>query len=117
MLEIGILLLLTLLNAFFAVSEIALVSVKRQKIENKVKKGNKKAQIVLSLLEKPEDFLSSIQVGITLIGIISGAYGGATLVKYVEPFFEHFSLTQSHANELSYMVIIALIKFVYIFLG
>lgn len=117
MLEIGILLLLTLLNAFFAISEIALVSVKRQKIENKVKKGNKKAQIVLNLLEKPEDFLSSIQVGITLIGIVSGAYGGATLVKYVTPFFEHFSLTATHANELSYMVIIALITYVSIVLG
>ncbi|MDR2122926.1 MAG: hemolysin family protein [Flavobacteriaceae bacterium] len=111
MLEIGILLLLILLNGFFAISEISLVSVKRQKIENKAKKGNKKAQTVLSLLEKPEDFLSSIQVGITLIGIISGAYGGATLVKYLSPFFEQFSSIQAHASELSYLIIIAAITY------
>ncbi|MDR1877321.1 MAG: hemolysin family protein [Flavobacteriaceae bacterium] len=117
MIEILILLLLTLLNSFFALSEIALVSVKRQKIENKAKKGNKKAQIVLRLLEKPEDFLSSIQVGITLIGIISGAYGGATLVKYVVPFFQQFPAIQSHASELSYLVIIAFITYFSIVLG
>lgn len=115
--EIIILLLLILINGFFAVSEIALVSVKKQKIENKATKGNKKAQAVLKLLENPEDFLSSIQVGITLIGIISGAYGGATLVKYLEPVFNSFTLTSAYSFQLSYFVVIAAITYVSIVFG
>lgn len=115
--EIIILLLLTLLNAFFALSEIALVSVKKQKIEHKAEKGNQKAIKLLKLLEKPEDFLSSIQVGITLIGIISGAYGGATLIGYVEPFFKNLSFTQAYAPQISYTLIIAAITYVSIVFG
>ncbi|WP_128330956.1 hemolysin family protein [Apibacter sp. HY039] len=115
--EIIILLLLTLINGFFAVSEIALVSVKKQKLENKAKKGNKKAQTVLKLLENPEDFLSSIQVGITLIGIVSGAYGGATLVKYLEPVFNSFSFTAGYSFQLAYFVVIAAITYISIVFG
>ncbi len=115
--EILILLLLTLVNGFFAVSEIALVSLKKQKIENKAKKGNKKAQTVLKLLEKPEDFLSSIQVGITLIGIISGAYGGATLVKYLEPVFNSIPSIAHYSEELSYFIVIAGITYFSIVIG
>lgn len=73
--EYAIIALLTLLNGFFALSEIALVSVKRSRIEFLADSGNKSAKTVLELLKNPEDFLSSIQVGITLIGIVAGAYG------------------------------------------
>ncbi len=115
--EILILLFLILLNGFFAVSEIALVSVKKQKIETRAKKGNKKAQTVLKLLATPEDFLSSIQVGITLIGIISGAYGGATLVKYIEPIFNSMPSVAQYSEELSYFIVIAGITYISIVLG
>ncbi len=73
--EYAIIALLTLLNGFFALSEIALVSVKRSRIEFLADSGHKGAKTVLELLKNPEDFLSSIQVGITLIGIVAGAYG------------------------------------------
>lgn len=66
---------LTFLNGFFALSEIALVSAKKSKIEHLASRGDKRAQIVLELRQNPEQFLSSVQVGITLIGIIAGAYG------------------------------------------
>ena len=77
--EITILILLTMLNGFFALSELSIISVNKNRVTQKAKKGSKSAQTVLELLESPEDFLSAIQVGITLIGIISGAYGGAAL--------------------------------------
>ena len=64
--EILIIIVLTMLNGFFALSEIALVSVKRYNIEQQAEKGNKSAIIVLKLLNRPEHFVSSIQVGITL---------------------------------------------------
>ena len=77
--EILIILVLTLVNGFFALSEIALVSVKKSSMEHLAAQGKSRAKMVLQLLENPENFLSSVQVGITLIGIVSGAYGGAAL--------------------------------------
>ncbi len=82
--EILVIFILTLLNGFFALSEIALVSVKRSRIEHLAAQGSSRAKIVLQLLDNPENFLSSVQVGITLIGIVSGAYGGATLTDDLE---------------------------------
>ncbi len=73
--EFLILFLLTITNGLFALTEIALVSVKRTRMEQLAEEGSSSAKTVLKLLENPEQFLSSIQVGITLIGIISGAYG------------------------------------------
>ena len=85
--EIIVIFFLTLLNGFFALSEIALVSVKKSRIQHLADQGNSRAKTILELLDKPENFLSSVQVGITLIGIIAGAYGGATLTDDLEATF------------------------------
>lgn len=77
--EFIIILLLLILNGIFAMYEIALVSSSKARLETLVGKGNKRAKGVLKQLEEPEKFLSTIQIGITLIGIVSGAYGGATI--------------------------------------
>jgi putative hemolysin len=76
--EILVIGLLTLLNGFFSLSEIALVSVKESRIQALADQGSTRAKTILKLLANPENFLSSVQVGITLIGIIAGAYGGAS---------------------------------------
>src|SRR5688572_21772570 len=115
--EVIILILLTIINGFFALSEIALVSVKKNRIKNKAAKGNKRAATVLKLLENPENFLSSVQVGITLIGIISGAYGGATLVDDVRPFFEGVTWLAPYADTLSIVLIIGSIMYFSIVIG
>ena len=70
--EILVLTFLILINGFFALSEIALVSSKRARIEHRKKGGSKGAQYALNLLDNSESFLSAIQVGITLIGIVTG---------------------------------------------
>ena len=72
--EFLIILLLLVLNGIFAMYEIALVSSSKARLETLVAKGNKSARGVLKQLEEPEKFLSTIQIGITLIGIVSGAY-------------------------------------------
>ena len=72
--EFIIILLLLILNGIFAMYEIALVSSSKARLETLVGKGNKRAKGVLKQLEEPEKFLSTIQIGITLIGIVSGAY-------------------------------------------
>ena len=115
--EILVIFILTLINGFFALSEIALVSVKRQRIEQKAQRGHRSAQLVLDLLKNPEDFLSSVQVGITLIGIVSGVYGGATLVNDVQPVIEKFESLKPYAPQLAYVAVIGLITYFSIVIG
>lgn len=86
MIDVFIIFFLIILNGFFAMSEIAVVSAKKTKLETERKKGNKGAEKALKLQSDPDSFLSSVQVGITLIGIVNGAYGGATLSVYLIPF-------------------------------
>jgi putative hemolysin len=78
-LEIGIILLLLIANGVFAMAEIAVVSAKKARLRRLAEQGNSKAKIALELAEAPNRFLSTVQIGITLVGIFAGAFGGATL--------------------------------------
>ena len=115
--EILVILILTFLNAFFALSEIALVSVKKNKIQHLAEQGNGRALTILELLEKPENFLSSVQVGITLIGIISGAYGGANLTDDLEFYLKDFDLFGSYTHFVSLFIVIGSITYFTIVIG
>jgi putative hemolysin len=115
--EVFIIIILTLLNAFFALSEISLVSVKKSKIQHLAEQGDSRAKTILKLLEKPENFLSSVQVGITLIGIISGAYGGATLTDDLEVYLQHFSFLGSYTHLVSLVIVIGAITYFTIVIG
>src|SRR3990167_846037 len=80
--ELLVIVLLILLNAFFAMSEMALVSARRARLQQMAEeKGGIGARIALELTENPSRFLSTVQVGISLTGIIAGAYGGSTLAE------------------------------------
>lgn len=116
MIEILILLLLILLNGFFVLSEIALITSKRAKLEDLSSKGSSSALVTLKLLERPEVFLSSIQVGITLISIITGAYGGTSFARYLVPFFSEYMALES-AQTTSLILSISLITYFSIILG
>ena len=115
--EILIIFILTLLNGFFALSEIALVSVKKSRIEHLAAQGSSRAKIVLQLLENPENFLSSVQVGITLIGIISGAYGGATLTDDMERFLSQFTFLYHYHHVIALFTVIGSITYFSIVIG
>ena len=115
--EIPIIFALTLLNGFFALSEIALVSAKRSRIEYLSEQGNTRAKLILLLLDKPENFLSSVQVGITLIGIISGAYGGATLTDDLNSILMHFSFLGNYSHSISLFIVIGSITYFTIVIG
>ena len=77
--EIFIILLLILLNGLFAMSEIALISARKSNLTAQAKQGNKRARQALKLAEDPNKFLSTVQIGITLIGILTGIYSGAAI--------------------------------------
>jgi putative hemolysin len=115
--EIIIIFILTLLNGFFALSEIALVSVKKGRMEHLAAQGNHRAKVVLKLLDNPENFLSSVQVGITLIGIVSGAYGGAMLTDDLERVLSQFNFLEPHHHTLALITVIGSITYFSIVIG
>lgn len=115
--EFIIITILTLLNWFFALSEIALVSVKKSKMEMLVSKWSKRAKIVLNLIENPEHFLSSVQVGITLISIISGVYGGSAIAKVLTKYIEALPFIWWHAESIALAVAIGGITYFSIVIG
>lgn len=117
MIEIVIILFLVVLNGFFAMSEIALVSSKKARLEDYAKKGKKGAKIALLLLSEPEKFLSTVQVGITLVGIIAGAYGGLAIAEDVTPFFQKFDLVKDIAYEISVVLVVAAITYLSLVIG
>lgn len=116
--EFLIVVILILLNGFFALSEIALVSSKKLRLEHlRDEENNKGAKYALKLLTNSERFLSSIQVGITLIGIITGYYGGVSFAPYLTPFFEWLHVPAAYSTQIAIVVSIALITFFSIVIG
>jgi len=112
-----IVLFLILLNGFFALSEIAIVSARKNKLETERKKGKKGARRALLLRSDPDNFLSSVQVGITLIGIINGAYGGQAFAIHLVPFFDQYAATAPFAEAISMVIVVFLITYVSIVIG
>ena len=79
--EIVVVLLLLLANGFFAMAEIAIVSARKARLKGLADTGDDRAQAALELAQSPNRFLSTVQIGITLIGILAGAFGGAPLQR------------------------------------
>ena len=115
--DIIVILLLIMLNGFFAMSEIAVVSAKSTLLEAARKRGGKGAEKAIELKANPDRFLSSVQVGITLIGIVNGAYGGATLAKYLVPFFNGHAVTAPYSESISLAIVIVAITYFSIVIG
>lgn len=115
--EFIIILLLLVMNGVFALYEMALVSVNKTRLETQVAKGNKRAQSVLSLLEEPEKTLSTIQIGITLIGIISGAFGGVAIADNVEPLFTQIEILRPYASNIAMIATVAVITYLSLVIG
>lgn len=112
-LQILLLLLLTLLNAFFSASEMALVSLNRSRVEQKAAEGEKKFIRLLNVLENPNHFLSTIQVGITFISILSGA----SLASDLGTVFAGWLGNSATAKTAGYWLALALLTFISIVLG
>lgn len=115
--EYFVILLLLLLNGLFAMSEIALVSSKRARLEEKAKKGSNGAKTALRLLEEPEKFLSTVQIGITLVGIIAGAFGGLALADDLVPFLEKFVWLAPYADKAAIAIVVTIITYLSLIIG
>lgn len=115
--EILVLSLLFILNGFFALSEIALVSSKKSRLEQMRLKGSNGAKIALKLQDDSEDFLSAIQVGITLIGIVTGVYGGVNIADDITPLFLQFDALKPYASEIAMTLTVFVITYISIIIG
>jgi putative hemolysin len=109
--EILILLALFLANGVFAMSELAMVSSRRIRLQQLAEAGDAGARAALDLRENPGRFLSTIQVGITLIGILAGAYGEAALVADLQPYIERLPLLAPYARQIALGLIVVGITF------
>lgn len=117
MTDLLILFLLVLLNAVFVMCEMALVSSKKNRLETKANRGDKPAKIALELKENPDVFLSTTQVYITLIAILTGVYSGQKFERYLEPYLSTIPLFKNHAATISTVIIVILVTFLSILFG
>jgi putative hemolysin len=115
--EIAIILTLFILNGLFAMCEIALISSRKSRLEQAASKGSKGAITALNLLKEPEKFLSTVQIGITLVGIIAGAYGGEAFTEDIKPFFEKLNFTKPYAEEVAFVTVVAIITYFSLIIG
>src|SRR5258705_11513369 len=115
--EIIILLALIFLNGLFVMSEIALVSARKARLESQAEKGDAKARRALDLSNTPEKFLSAAQIGITLIAILTGVYSGERFSKDLQPLLERIAFLRPYAATVSITVIVIIVTFLSIIFG
>ena len=109
--EIFLVLLLILANGVFALSEIAILSSRKVRLTKLSEEGNNRATVALELYNEPTQFLSAIQVGITLIGIVTGAYGGATIAKYLAVCLSSYNILPIYAETFSMTLVVVVITY------
>ncbi|ASY62899.1 Magnesium and cobalt efflux protein CorC [Sinorhizobium sojae CCBAU 05684] len=117
MYEFFVIFLLLLINAFFALSELAVVSASKPLLRQMVKQGNRRAESALKLAEDPGKFLSTVQVGITLVGILAGAYGGATIAAKFAPALDQVAWINPYGNTVAVALVVTLITFLSVVIG
>jgi putative hemolysin len=117
MLEMIILLLLIFINGLFVMAEIALVSARKSRLENLADNGDEKARSALKLAESPELFLSTAQIGITLIAILTGFYSGEKFSADLQPYLEKIPYLRHYAANLSTALILIFVTLLSIIFG
>lgn len=117
MLELAVILFLLVFNGWFAMAEIALVSAKKARLQQRADSGHAGAALALRLMQNPERFLSTVQIGITLVGVLAGAFGGASLAGYLVPYLDDVAWLAPHAEEAAFGLVVALITYLSLIIG
>ena len=115
--EILILILLIFVNALIVVSEIALISARRSRIESLANKGDEKAKKALHLIDHPERFLSTAQIGMTLIAILTGVYSGEKFGAELKPYIEQFEPLKAYAGTIATTIVVIIVTFLSVIFG
>ena len=115
--EALLVLVLISLNAFFAMSELAIVSARRARLHQRAGAGSLGARVALELSDDPTRFLSTVQIGITLVGILAGAYSGATIAEKLAALLELHGLSTRAAASSALVVVVLALTFLSLVLG
>lgn len=115
--EIFLILGLILLNGLFSMAEIALVSARKARLEAQANRGDRRAKEALDLANHPDTFLSTVQIGITLIGILLGVFSGEKLKAGIVTFFNQFETLRQYSNGIATTVIVIIITYFSLVLG
>jgi putative hemolysin len=116
-LEIILLLFLILLNGLLSMSEFAVISARKSRLQPLADDGNERARMALELAEHPDRFLATIQIGITLIGTLAGAVGGATLARQLAEGFAALPLLAPYADAIAFTLVVLALSFLTLVLG
>src|SRR5215207_1700112 len=115
--EIFILLLLVLTNGLFSLAEMAIVSARKVRLQQRAEDGSKGAKVALNLAAHPTRFLSTVQIGITLIGILSGAFGGATIAEWIAAYFARYPALQPYSEAIGVGIVVTLVTYFSLVIG
>jgi putative hemolysin len=116
--ELLILIALIVLNGLFAMSELAIVSAKKARLQERLENGNQGAQTAIDLANDPNRFLSTVQIGITLIGIVAGAFGGSALTDDIANFVQStVPSLEPYATQIGFGLIVTLTTYLSLVIG
>jgi len=115
--QLVLILLLILINGVFAMYELAMVSSRRVRLQQRAEDGDKAAKAALELIKHPNRLLSTVQVGITLVGIFSGALGGATLAEHLAPQIKKIPLLAPYSEGLALVLVVLTITYLSLVVG
>jgi len=116
-LEVIVISLLIIANGIFAMSEMAVVSARKVRLQQRANQGEKGARLALELAKSPNQFLSTVQVGITLIGILTGAFGGATIAQQLAASIRNVPLLAPYSEEIALAFVVAAIGYMSLVFG
>ena len=115
--EVTAIILLIIANGIFAMSEMAIVAARKSRLKDWVERGNTGAKAALELADNPNQFFSTVQIGITLVGILAGAFGGRTLAHEITPYLSQIPVIGAYSDALALAIVVMCITYVSVVLG
>lgn len=115
--EVAIIVLLLIVNGAFSMSEMAIVSARKARLKQQADRGDGRALAALRLSESPDDFLATVQVGITLVGILAGAFGGARIAEKLAPALKRIPAIESYADSIAFALVVLVITYLSLVIG
>src|SRR5690606_14017797 len=117
LLEASIIVLLIILNGVFAMSEMDVVSARKARLQDQANRGSGGARAALALAEAPDRFLSTVQIGITLVGVLSGAFGGQTIARIISEAAESYPALAPYSNAIGLGAVVVVITYLTLVIG
>lgn len=115
--EAGVIVLLILINGFFSLAEMSLVASRKVRLRQDAERGDKSSATALRLLREPDRLFSTVQIGITLVGILTGAYGGASLSEHLADALSRVDVLRPYSGPLAFGLVILAITYLTLVLG